>query len=144
MTNPDTIAAEIVARVAAIPTMSTTLVNGFSYHSEANGNREKAVDSMKEDQGLLIYEGTLAAEDNGGGVYQHDFRIYIRTSAMSFGAFLALFHNGVPAGFEGLPMIYSNIPSVAERIELVTANPVVGKDQTDYLEIYIQILDRQG
>jgi hypothetical protein len=144
MTNPDIIAAEIVDRVTSIPGMDAALANGFSYHSEALGNREKAIDAMRENQGLLIWDGMIAAEDNGASVYQHDFRIYVRVASMSFAAFLALFHDGIPAAGEGLKMIYNNIPSVAERIELVTASPVVGKDFADYLEIYIQILDRQG
>ena len=146
MINPDTIAAEIIARALSIPTMTTVLANGFAYHSEADGgSREKAIDGMSLNKALMTYEGTIASQDNGGFVYQHDFRIFVRLSSLSFGSFLALFHDGVPAlGGAGLKMIYTNIPSVAEVIELSTATPVIGKDFADYLELYITILDRQG
>jgi hypothetical protein len=144
MTNPDTIASEIIERVWSIPGMSDVLPNGLTYHSETMGNREKAVNSMQEDSALVTWDGMIPSTDEAGGVYQHDFRIYVRVTTISFGSFLALFHNGVPAAGEGLPMIYSNIPSVAERIEVGSAIPVVGDDQVDYLEIYITIMDRQG
>jgi len=109
MTNPDSIAAEIVARVVSIPGMTTALTNGFSYHSEAMGNREKAVDAMRENQGLLTWDGMLATEDNGGGVYQHDFRIYVRVTTMSFAAFLTLFHDGVPSAGDGLSSVLASV-----------------------------------
>lgn len=144
MTNPDTIAAEIVARVISIPGMSSALPNGFSYHTEQLGNREKAVDSMPDNSALLTWDGMIAANDGDSFVYQHDFRIYVRIETMSFPSFLTLFHDGIPAAGDGLKMIYTNIPSVAERIEVASATAVVGKDNADYLEIYIQLLDRQG
>ena len=121
MTNPDTIAAEIVARVLSIPGMTAALPNGFSYHTEVSGNREKAVDSMRENSALLTWDGMVPTLDNGGEVYQHDFRIFVRVTTMSFAAFLTLFHDGIPSAGDGQQMIYTHIPSVAERLELGSA-----------------------
>jgi hypothetical protein len=144
MTNPDVIAAEIVARANAIPGFAAALSNGVTYHTEQLGNREKAVDAMPDNSALLTWDGMIAATDGDGAVYQHDFRMYVRVDNLSFASLLTLFHDGIPAGGDGLKMIYTNIPSVSERIEIASATPVVGKDNADYLEIYLQILDRQG
>lgn len=144
MTNPDIIAQEIVDRINAIPGMAAAVPNGVVYHTEESGNREKAVDSMPDNSALLTWDGMTATNDGDSFVYQHDFRIYVRIATMSFASFLTLFHDGIPAGGDGLKMIYTNITSVAERIELASATPVVGNDGADYLEIYIQIYDRQG
>jgi len=144
MTNPDLIASEIVTRVMSIPGMDAALPNGVAYHTEVLGNREQAVDAMLDNSALMTWDGLIAATDGDGAVYQHDFRIYIRIQTISFASLLTLFHDGIPSAGDGLKMIYTNIPSVAERIELASATPVVGKDNADYFEIYIQILDRQG
>jgi hypothetical protein len=144
MTNPDTIANEIVTRLLAIPLLVSALPNGIAYHTEVLGTREKAVDSMRDNSALLTWDGMVAATDGDGQVYQHDFRLYVRANANSFGTVLLRLHDGVPTVGDGMKMIYTNIPSVAERIELASALPVVGKDNADYLEIYFTILDRQG
>ena len=102
MTNPDTIGAEMLARLVAIPGMAAMLVNGAVYHSATAGSREKALGAMLDNQALLVWDGMTTASDGEGEVYQHDFRFYVRLTAVSFGQFLTLMHDGIPTNGEGV------------------------------------------
>jgi hypothetical protein len=144
VTSPDTIANEIVARMMAIPGMAGLLPNGASYHTATLGSREKAVGRMKDNEALLVWDGMTLASDGEGDVYQHDFRLYVRLSSGSFGAFVTLWHDGIPTNGEGVKLVYTALPSVNERMELMSAQAVVGEDGAEYLEIYFTVMDRQG
>jgi hypothetical protein len=139
MTNPNSLASEIVELLEAVPALSTILTNGISYYQETESGLPRSVYQLVLDAALLAYIGYELTED-GGEVVQHTFSLYVRLSVGTFGAFVDAMLSGVPAGYD---QAFCNLSlSNGERILLESASRATDDELNEYFEVRITVNDR--
>lgn len=139
MTNPNTLGAEMVALLAAVPAIAAALPNGISYYQETESGLARSVYQLRLDAGLVAYIGFELTED-GGEVIQHTFNFYARLSVGTFGALVDGLLSGIPTGQQ---RSFCNLfLSNGERILIESASRSTDEELSEFFEIRITVNDR--
>ncbi len=139
MTNPNTLGAELVALLAAVPAIAAALSNGIAYYQETESGLARSVYQLRLDSGLVAYIGFELTED-GGEVVQHTFNFYARLSSGTFGVLVNGLLSGIPAGQQ---QAFCNLSlSNGERILVESASRATDEEFSEYFEMRITINDR--
>ena len=139
MTNPNTLGAELVALLVAVPAISSALANGIAYYQETESGLPRSVYQLRLDAGLVAYIGCELTED-GGEVMQHTFNFYARLSSGTFGALVDGLLSGIPPGQQ---QAFCNLAlSNGDRILVESASRASDEELSEIFEIRITVNDR--
>lgn len=139
MTNPNTLASELVTLLLAIPGVATILSSGVVYYEESESGLPRSVYQLLLDAGLLAYIGFELTED-GGEVVQHTFNFYVRLSTGTFGQLVNELLTGVPTGHS---QTFCNLSlSNGERILIESASRSSDEELNEFFEVRMTVNDR--
>lgn len=140
MTSPDAIRSAFVGKLRAIAALVALLGadddNVVEYVEEDEGDSFAAIATLRPDQVLVIYQGTLPMTERQ--LWRHSFSIILRPRGSPAAVFKQIV-DGVPTGGGGLSMLYETVVAGVLPMEVPTMSrrviPVGENSSFDYWEI---------
>lgn len=157
MTNPKAIGDALVTAMRAIPglvTAMTGLQGQISFYGDSfpqSSQLWQAINDLAPPAMLVVWNGTALTGD--GRRWLHEFAVIVRAkpetaTATGYTDIWTAFVNGVPSGYGGQPLQFTEVIAGVFRMEPPSIRrmsiPVNERDSLDYFEITVRFVEKQA